>query len=46
MKVEASVFNGETFSKGNCDWRKGRLIKTVREEAERELFDMYGVEFH
>ena len=36
-------FCGETFSKGNYVSEKGRLIKTVREEAERELFDMYGV---
>ena len=42
-KVEASVLVERHSQKGIVIGEKGRLIKSVREEAERELYEMYGV---
>ena len=43
-RVEASVLVERHSQKGIVIGEKGRLIKKVREEAERELYEMYGVQ--
>ncbi|QBG47573.1 GTPase Era [Verrucomicrobia bacterium S94] len=43
--VEVSVMVERHSQKGIVIGNKGRLIKWVREQAEKELYDMYGVRF-
>ena len=43
--VEASIYVERHSQKGIVIGEKGRLLKWVREQAEKELYDMYGVRF-
>lgn len=43
--VEASVYVERHSQKGIVIGEKGRLLKWVREQSERELYEMYGVRF-
>ena len=43
--VEATIYVERHSQKGIVIGKKGRLLKTAREEAEKELYEMYGVRF-
>ncbi|VGO21794.1 GTPase Era [Pontiella sulfatireligans] len=43
--VEASIYVERHSQKGIVIGEKGRLLKWVREQAEKELYEMYGVRF-
>ena len=43
--VEAAIYVERHSQKGIVIGDKGRLIKWVREQAEKELYEMYGVRF-
>ena len=43
--VEASIYVERHSQKGIVIGEKGRLIKWVREQAEKELYEMYGIRF-
>jgi GTP-binding protein Era len=43
--VDASIFVERHSQKGIVIGEKGRLLKWVREQAEKELYEMYGVRF-
>ncbi len=43
--VEASIYVERHSQKGIVIGNKGRLLKWVREQAEKELYEMYGVRF-
>jgi GTP-binding protein Era len=43
--VDASIFVERHSQKGIVIGEKGRLLKWVRQEAEKELYSMYGVRF-
>ena len=44
--VEASIYVERHSQKGIVIGEKGRLLKWVREQAEKELYEMYGVRFN
>lgn len=43
--VDASIYVERHSQKGIVIGEKGRLLKLVREQAEKELYEMYGVRF-
>jgi len=43
--IEASIYVERHSQKGIVIGEKGRLLKWVREQAEKELYEMYGVRF-
>jgi GTP-binding protein Era len=43
--VDASIYVERHSQKGIVIGEKGRLLKWVREQAEKELYEMYGVRF-
>lgn len=43
--VDASIYVERHSQKGIVIGEKGRLLKWVREQAERDLYEMYGVRF-
>lgn len=43
--VDASIFVERHSQKGIVIGEKGRLLKWVRQQAEKELYEMYGVRF-
>ncbi len=43
--VEASIYVERHSQKGIVIGEKGRLLKWVRQQAEKELYEMYGVRF-
>ena len=44
-EVEASIYVERHSQKGIVIGEKGRLLKWVRDQAEKELYEMYGVRF-
>ncbi len=44
-KVDVSIYVERHSQKGIVIGEKGRLLKWVREQAEKELYEMYGVRF-
>jgi GTP-binding protein Era len=43
--VDATIYVERHSQKGIVIGEKGRLLKWVREQAEKELYEMYGVRF-